>query len=230
MKKIFLLLMIVLLCSCSVNEKEEEPIEEDDDVEEAKEIVNVYNYDNLPYEPFKPYEETFNNNVAWTLDGDGTFVSNVNKKSIIVNSGVVTLNSSPFMMKNGNYNVSFSSSARGHIKIASNDEIYLDTDFESGNVSFDYQVSETNYEVVISLNFDDNCDINDFSITCDNKAYGALINQVTYLNRLNKQVVFNNNPGNYFGVYSALDDSLVYVGNASEAIFENGYISLILAI
>ena len=125
------------------------------------------------------------------------------------------------MMKNGNYNVSFSSSARGHIKIASNDEIYLDTDFESGNVSFDYHLSEINYEVVISLSFGDSSEVNDFSISCDNKVYGALINQVTYLDKLNKQVVFNNNPGNYFGVYSALDDSLVYVGNASEAIFEN---------
>ena len=221
MKNIFLLLMIVLLCSCSVNEKEEEPLDEDDNVEEVEEIVNVYNYDNLPYETFKPYEETFINNVAWTLDGDGTFVSNVNKKNITVYSGVVTLNSSPFMMKNGNYNVCFSSSAKGHIKIASNDEIYLDTDFESGNVSFDYHLSEINYEVVISLSFGDSSEVNDFSISCDNKVYGALINQVTYLDKLNKQVVFNNNPGNYFGVYSALDDSLVYVGNASEAIFEN---------
>lgn len=221
MKKIFLLLMIVLLCSCSVNEKEEEPIEEDDDVEEVKEIVNVYNYDNLPYEPFKPYEETFNNNAAWSLEGDGVFTSDINKKNITVNNSVVTLKSSPFMMKNGNYNVSFSSSARGHIKIASNDEIYLDTDFESGNVSFDYHLSEINYEVVISLSFGDSSEVNDFSISCDNKVYGALINQVTYLDKLNKQVVFNNNPGNYFGVYSALDDSLVYVGNASEAIFEN---------
>ena len=105
MKKIFLLLMIVLLCSCSVNEKEEEPIEEDDDVEEVKEIVNVYNYDNLPDEPFKPYEETYNNNAAWSLEGDGAFTSDINKKNITVNNGVVTLKSSPFMMKNGNYNV-----------------------------------------------------------------------------------------------------------------------------
>lgn len=91
--------MIVLLCSCSVNEKEEEPIEEDDDVEEVKEIVNVYNYDNLPYEPFKPYEETFNNNAAWSLEGDGVFTSDINKKNITVNNSVVTLKSSPFMMK-----------------------------------------------------------------------------------------------------------------------------------
>ena len=218
MKKIFLLLIVFLLCSCSVKQNDE-PVEEDNN--DVDEIVNVYNYDNLPYEPFKPHEETFNNNVAWTLDGDGTFASNLNKKNITVNSGVVTLNSSPFMMKNGNYNVSFSSSVKGHVKIASNDQIYLDVDFESGNVSFDYHLSEINYEVVISLSFDGNAEVNDFGISCDNKAYSALINQATYLNRLNKQVVFNNNPGNYYGIYSALDDSLVYVGNASEAIFEN---------
>ena len=40
MKKIFLLLMIVLLCSCSINEKEEEPIDEDDSVEEVDDFLD----------------------------------------------------------------------------------------------------------------------------------------------------------------------------------------------
>lgn len=215
MKKIFLLLMIILLSSCSFGNKENE----DDDKNE--EIVNVNNYDNIPVEEFKPYKETFNNNSAWNLEGDGNFESELNKKQIVVNNGEVTLKSSPFMMKNGNYNVSFISTNSGHIKIASNDDVYLDSDFEIGDVSFNYQLSDINYEVVINLSFVGDSEIDDFSISCDNKTYGALSNQITYLDNLNKQVVFNNNPGNYYGIYNANDDSLVYVGNVAEVIFEN---------
>lgn len=215
MKKIFLLLMIILLSSCSFGNKENE----DDDKKE--EIVNVNNYDNIPVEEFKPYKETFNNNSAWNLEGDGSFVSELNKKQIAVNSGEVTLKSSPFMMKNGNYNVSFISTNSGHIKIASNDDVYLDSDFEIGDVSLDYRLLDTNYEVVVSLSFVGNSEVDDFSISCDNKTYGALSNQIAYLDNLNKQVVFNNNPGNYYGIYSANDDSLVYAGNVTEVIFEN---------
>lgn len=215
MKKIFLLLMIILLSSCSFGNKENE----DDDKKE--EIVNVNNYDNIPVEEFKPYNETFNNNSAWNLEGDGGFVSELNKKQIVVNNGEVTLKSSPFMMKNGNYNVSFISTNSGHIKIASNDDVYLDSDFEIGDVSLDYRLSDINYEVVVSLSFVGNSEVDDFSISCDNKTYGALSNQIAYLDKLNKQIVFNNNPGNYYGIYNANDDSLVYVENVSEAIFEN---------
>lgn len=215
MKKIFLLLMIILLSSCSFGNKENE----DDDKKE--EIVNVNNYDNIPVEEFKPYKETFNNNSAWNLEGDGNFESELNKKQIVVNNDVVTLKSSPFMMKNGNYNVSFISTNSGHIKIASNDDVYLDSDFEIGDVSLDYRLSDINYEVVVNLSFVGDSEIDDFSISCDNKTYGALSNQITYLDNLNKQVVFNNNPGNYYGIYNANDDSLVYVGNVTEVIFEN---------
>ena len=207
--------MIILLSSCSFGNKENE----DDDKKE--EIVNVNNYDNIPVEEFKPYKETFNNNSAWNLEGDGSFESELNKKQIAVNSGEVTLKSSPFMMKNGNYNVSFISTNSGHIKIASNDDVYLDSDFEIGDVSLDYRLSDINYEVVVSLSFAGNSEIDDFSISCDNKTYGALSNQITYLDNLNKQVVFNNNPGNYYGIYNANDNSLVYVGNVTEVIFEN---------
>lgn len=207
--------MIILLSSCSFGNKENE----DDDKKE--EIVNVNNYDNIPVEEFKPYKETFNNNSAWNLEGDGNFESELNKKQIVVNNGEVTLKSSPFMMKNGNYNVSFISTNSGHIKIASNDDVYLDSDFEIGDVSFDYQLSDINYEVVVNLSFVGDSEIDDFSISCDNKTYGALSNQITYLDNLNKQVVFNNNPGNYYGIYNANDNSLVYVGNVTEVIFEN---------
>ena len=214
MKKIFLLLMIILLSSCSFDGKENE----DDNKEE--EIVNVNNYDNIPVEEFKPYKETYNNNSAWNLEGDGSFVSELNKKQIVVNNGGVTLKSSPFMMKNGNYNVSFISTNSGHIKIASNDDVYLDSDFEIGDVSLDYRLSDINYEVVVSLSFAGNSEIDDFSISCDNKSYKALVNQVTYLDSLNKQVVFNNNPGNYYSIYNIEDNSKVYTGNVSEAYFE----------
>lgn len=214
MKKIFLLLMIILLSSCSLGNKENE----NDDKKE--EIVDVNNYDNIPVEEFKPYKESFNNNSAWNLEGDGSFVSELNKKQIVVNNGEVTLKSSPLMMKNGNYNVSFISTNSGHIKIASNDEVYLDSDFEIGDVSLDYRLSDINYEVVVSLFFVGNSKVDDFSITCDDKSYKALANQVTYLDNLNKQVVFNNNPGNYYSIYNIEDNSKVYTGNVSEAYFE----------
>lgn len=216
MKKIFLLLIIVLLCSCGVNKKEDD----DKEIEEPLEIIKTNNYDNLPTETYKPYKETFKNNVAWILDGDGILTSNLNKKNISVNSGGVTLSSEPFMMKYGNYTVSFKSSNKGHIKVASSKEVYLDADFESGDISFDYQILETDYEVIVSLGFDGDTEVNDFGILSDHKTYGALINQVTYLNKLNKEVIFNNNPGNYYGIYNASDDSLVYVGNVSEVIYE----------
>lgn len=217
MKKMLLLLMIVLLCSCSVNEKEDN---NDDEIEEPVQIIKTNNYDNLAAETYKPFKETFKNNEAWTLEGDGTFTSDLNKKVITVNSGNVTLNSERFMMKYGNYIVSFISSNKGRIKIASSGGTYLDTDFEKGEVSIDYQILDTDYEVLVSLNFEGDTEINDFSISSDHKTYGALINQITYLDKLNKEVVFNNNPGNYYSIYNALDDSLVYVGNTSEKTFD----------
>ena len=198
MKKIFLLLMIVLLCSCSVNEKEDN---NDDEIEEPVKIIKTNNYDNLAAETYKPFKEMFKNNEAWTLEGDGTFTSDLNKKVITVNRGNVTLNSERFMMKYGNYIVSFMSSNKGHIKIASSGSTYLDTDFEKGEVSIDYQILDTDYEVLVSLNFEGDTEINDFSISSDHKTYGALINQITYLDKLNKEVVFNNNPGNYYSIY-----------------------------
>lgn len=218
MKKIFLLLIVFLLCSCSVKENEE-PVEDDDN--DVEEIVNVYNYDNLPYEEFKPFKETITVNTAWSIDGNGTITSQLNNKNIEVKSGVVTLNSVPFTLNGGGYSVSFSSTSNGHIKIYSNDKVYLDSDFNAGDVTFEFQSSRIDYEVVVSFVFDTNTELNNFNISGNNGIYTALTNQVTYLDKLNKQVVFNANPGNYYGVYNVLDDSLVYVGDVSEGRLEN---------
>ena len=219
MKKIFLLLIVFLLCSCSVKENEE-PVEDDDD-NDVEEIVNVYNYDNLPYEEFKPFKETITVNTAWSIDGNGTITSQLNNKNIEVKSGVVTLNSVPFTLNGGGYSVSFSSTSNGHIKIYSNDKVYLDSDFNAGDVTFEFQSLRIDYEVVVSFVFDANTELNNFNISGNNGIYTALTNQVTYLDKLNKQVVFNANPGNYYGVYNASDDSLVYVGDVSEGRLEN---------
>ncbi len=222
MKKILIILIVIMLFGCSVNSN----IEERDDAttsEPTEEIVNVYNYDNLPYEPLKEYSESFDKNSAWTFNGDGLYDSQLNKKTVHINSGEVSLNSASIMLKSGNHTLSFSSNVGGSVKVYSNDGIYLDTMFDPGLVSLSFSLDETNYESVISFTFSgDNSDvvIDGLRIDSDNKKYGVLTNQVTYLNNLEKQVVFKNNPGNYFGVYNS-NDELVYVGDISQVIFEN---------
>lgn len=215
MKKIFLFLTIILLSSCSF------PINDKDNNTKEEEIIKVYNYDDLPYEAYKPYKESYKRNNVWSIEGDGSLTSDINKKIIKVNSGTLNIKSSPFMMKNGNYKVTFKASNKGHLKIASNDGIYLDIDFDKGEKLFEYQIEETNYETVVTISVDSDTNIDDFSIESNPKTYGAITNQVTYLDNLNKAVVFNNNPGNYYGIYNASDDTLVYLGDVSEAIFEN---------
>ncbi len=222
MKKILIILIVIMLFGCSVNSN----VEETDGTttnEPTEEIVNVYNYDNLPYEPLKEYSESFEKNSAWTFNGDGSYDSQLNKKTIHINSGEVSLNSVSIMLKSGNHTLSFSSNVGGSVKVYSNDGTYLDTMFDSGVVSLSFSLDETNYESIISFTFSgDNSDvvIDGLSIDSDNKKYGVLTNQVTYLDNLEKQVVFKNNPGNYFGVYNS-NDELVYVGDISQAIFEN---------
>lgn len=224
MKKILILLIVLMLFGCNANTKvEETEITETEASDSTEEIINVYNYDNLPYEPLKAYSESFNKNSAWSFDGDGSFNSELNKKTIHINSGEVSLNSASIMLKSGYHTLSFSCNAAGNVKVYSNDGTYLESRFEPGFVSLSFSLGDTNYETVISFTFTgDNSDvvIDGFNIDSDNKKYGALINQVTYLDNLEKQVVFKNNPGNYFGVYNS-NDELVYVSEISEAIFEN---------
>ena len=224
MKKILIILIVLMLFGCSANSK----VEETDDTvtettEPSEEIINVYNYDNLPYEPLKEYSESFNKNSAWTFNGDGSFISELNKKTIHINSGEVSLNSASIMLKSGNHTLSFSSNVGGNVKVYSNDGTYLESRFEPGSISLSFSLDETNYETIFSFIFSgDNSDvvIDEFNIDSDNKKYGVLINQVTFLDNLEKQVVFKNNPGNCFGVYNS-NDELVYVADVSEAIFEN---------
>ncbi len=213
-----------MLFGCSANSKvEETEVTETETIEPTEEIINVYNYDNLPYEPLKEYSESFNKNNAWTLSGDGSFSSELSNKKIHINSGDVSLNSASIMLKSGSHSLSFTSNTSGSIKVYSNDGTYLETGFDAGLVSLMFSLSETNYESIISFEFSgsdvDVC-IDDFVVDGDNKVYGALCNQVTYLDNLEKQVVFRNNPGNYFYVYNS-NNELVYTGDVSEAIFEN---------
>ena len=224
MENILIILLVFTIFSCSTNAKvEETELTETEESTPTEEIINVYNYDNIPYESLKEYSESFNKNSAWSFSGDGSFNSELNKKTVHINSGEVSLNSASMMLKNGNHTLSFSSNVGGNIKVYSSDGVYLDTSFEPGSISLSFFINQTNYETVISFSFSgDNSDvvIDGLNIYSDNRKYGALINQVTYLDNLEKQVVFRSNPGNYFGVYNS-NDELVYVGDTSEAIYEN---------
>ena len=224
MENILIILLVFTIFSCSANAKvEETEVTETEESTPTEEVINVYNYDNIPYESLKEYSESFNKNSAWSFSGDGSFNSELNKKTIHINSGEVSLNSASMMLKNGNHILSFSSNVGGNIKVYSSDGVYLDTSFEPGSISLSFFINQTNYETVVSFSFNgDNSDvvIDDFNIDSNNRKYGALINQVTYLDNLEKQVVFRSNPGNYFGVYNS-NDELVYVGDTSEAIYEN---------
>ncbi len=223
MKQALIIFIVFLLFNCCVILKVDE---KDDTVTETstptEEIINTYNYDNLPYESLKEYSESFNKNSAWIFNGDGSFNSELNKKTIHINSGEVNLNSATMMLKGGNHTLSFSSNLKGSVKVYSNDGVYLDSQFEAGSVSLSFYLNQMDYQVIISFSFNgDNSDvvIDGFNVNSDNRKYGALINQITYLSNLEKQVVFNTNPGNYFGVYNS-NDELIYVADTSEAIYE----------
>ena len=229
MKKVFVLFItLLLLTSCFGKDKKEK----DEEVSDEEKIIYVNNYDSINAEVLKTYDEKVDPNDAWSISGDGSFESEVNKKIIRVSANSsVLLNSTSIMLKNNYYNVSFNivseDEVSTNLNISSSSATYLNEDIvvSSGTFSYDFSNAYTDYDVGISFNINNDSDkeisleIDDFSISSSNRTIGTRINQVAYMTNLEKEVVFNYNPGNYFGVYDS-DNNLVYVSDVSKAIYE----------
>ena len=228
MKKVFILFISLLLLTSCFGKNKEVVNNKDTDEEE---IIYMNNYDGIKTDVFKPYKENIEPNNAWILEGSGSFKSDKNKKTIVIEANSeVSLSASGVTFKNNTYNVSFDVECVDDLSISLNiasDRVYLNNEVNVGNNSFDFvNNGETDYDIKISFvlnNTSDkeiNVEINDFSISSSKKTIGTRINQVGYLSNLEKEVVFNYNPGNYFGIYDS-DNKLVYIGEASKGIFEN---------
>ena len=228
MKKVFILFISLLLLTSCFGKNKEVVNNKDTDEEE---IIYMNNYDGIKTDVFKPYKENIEPNNAWILDGSGSFESDKNKKTIVIDANSeVSLSASGVTFKNNTYNVSFDVECVDDLSINLNiasDRVYLNNEVNVGNNSFDFvNNGETDYDIKISFvlnNTSDkeiNVEINDFSISSSKKTIGTRINQVGYLSNLEKEVVFNYNPGNYFGIYDS-DNKLVYIGETSKGIFEN---------
>ena len=230
MKKIFILFISLLLLTSCFNKKKDVVDNNDED----ERIIYVNNYDGIRSDFLKTYDEEVDPNDAWSISGNGSFESNINKKIVKLNANSsVLLSSSGIMLKNNYYNVSFKIICEDEVSInfniASNIN-YLKEDIVASSgentYSFDFSNAYTDYDVGINFNINNYSDkeisveINDFSISSSNRTIGTRINQIGYLSNLEKEVVFNYNPGNYFGVYDT-NNNLVYVANISKSIYES---------
>ena len=81
MKKVFILFIsLLLLTSCFGKNK---GVVNNKDTDE-EEIIYINNYDGIKTDVFKPYKENIEPNNAWILEGSGSFKSDKNKKTIVI--------------------------------------------------------------------------------------------------------------------------------------------------
>lgn len=217
---------MLILTSCSNTQ------EVIDDESQQETIIYTNNYDLLKYEPVSKYSESVNPNNSWIFEGDGTYeygcLNNANYKKLNI-IGTSSLHTSNIFINNGTYTISFNiiSDVDTSINLnISSSKTYLNENMEIRNGSNDFSYTfngSVDYNVSITFNFNNPCniEINNFSLSSTVKTYNTRINQIGYLTNLEKEVVFNYNPGDYFGIYKADTDELVYIGTISETIHDN---------
>ncbi len=218
---------MLILVSCANKKVKEETIEDvtttsDTNIDTSPDVVYVNNYDNLPYESVTNYVESVDKNDAWILDGDGSFDSGIKTYALHLN-GDSTFSANNLLFKAGSYTISFNIGGDVPCKIDIYNEngFFLSKDVSAGDNSFkvDFGSNTYNVNIVFSLYGGGNLDINNFDISCNKNVVTSLTNQVTYLDNLEKAIVFRCNPGNHFSVYDS-DGNAVYTGDVSKAIFE----------
>ena len=156
-------------------------------------------------------------NDAWLLDGDGSFDSGTNTYALHLNSDS-TFSASNLLFKAGSYTISFNVGGDVPLKLDVYNEngTFLSSDVSVGDNSFKLNFSNNAYNVniVFSSYGSGDLDINNFDISCNNRVVTSLTNQVTYLNNLEKAIVFRCNPGNHFSVYDSAGN-VVQLDNVS---------------
>ncbi len=223
MKKILIVFLNICLLSGCASKKEEAIVESIEPTSSSEsEIVYVNNYDNLPYESVNEYSESVDKNDAWVLEGEGSFDSG--SKTYAINSyGQCSLSASNLLFKAGSYTIGFNigGDVPCDISIYNDNGTYLSSGVNVGDNSFNVSFNNNTYgvNIVFNLNGSGNLDINNFDISSNNHKVTSLTNQVTYLNNLEKAIVFRTNPGNHFSVYNS-NDEIVYSGDISKAIEE----------
>ena len=214
---------MLILASCGnkkIEEAEDNTVTSDTTVNTSPDVIYTNNYDNLPYESVLEYSEVVDKNDAWLLDGDGSFDSGAKTYALHLN-GDSTFSASNLLFKAGSYTISFNIGGDVPLKLDVYNEngTFLSSDISVGDNSFKLNFNNNAYDVniVFSLYGSGDLDINNFDISCNNRVVTSLTNQVTYLNNLEKAVVFRCNPGNHFSVYDS-DGNVVYSGDISKAI------------
>lgn len=225
MKKILqIILSIFILTSCS---KTQEVINNEN---EEETIIYINNYDQVEYQPVSEYKESVEPNNSWNSEGNGSYSNENGCKHITVNEGSFSLYSNNVTIRSGLNTISFDINSDVDISInltISSTSMYLNKmlDVKKGdnNFEFSFNASNVDYKTVIRFDINGKCNlgINNLFLSFSNKQYDTRINQVGYLSNLEKEVVFNYNPGDYFGVYKAEDDSLIYVGTISSPVYDN---------
>lgn len=234
MKKIILtLLSLLILVSCSAQEIV-------DNGKEDEIIIEIPNYDNLEYQTISEYNEDVNQNNNWHLEGIGEYYREGTIKTIKDiyggdgNYENSILFSDTFILNKASYTVSFNINSdidvNVRLVIGSSTRNYLDEYFDvsNGDNSYEYSFNgslDGNTQVKFYLgnrsNESHSMEISGFNLSTTNGYIGTKINQIGYLPKLEKQVVFNTTPGDYFYVVNADNDEVVYTSLISEMKYEN---------
>ncbi|MBR3228251.1 MAG: glycoside hydrolase family 9 protein [Erysipelotrichaceae bacterium] len=184
-----------------------------------------------------PYIQTVDAVECWSIEGNGEYHSDVNKKYIHISGGnddiySIVLKSSPIMIKNGEYELSFTVVSDIDKTVYLNvDELFSTTlDVKKGEKEYSFtfhNYGDTIYEAIASFALGDksssehDIEINDIAFSSKERTIGSRINQVGYLPLLEKQVVFTFTQGNYFMVCDAETDEVVYRGPIGKSFYEN---------
>lgn len=234
-KNILILLSILMLTSCG----KKEVVDNADDyenIENEEEVITYPNtYDNTAYEEVSEFIETFDQNNSWVFEGYGDYKIDSNIKEINIHDGNneigdTKLSVDNVLVKSGENTVYFniSSDVKKDINIKIGD--YLNTSIKVKKGYNEYSLnfscaSDNNTSIVFELGDKSKTShtlkISDFAIIPNNSNITARTNQVGYLSKLEKEVVFvNTNPGDYFYVCKKDDGEVVYTGKISASSFE----------
>lgn len=234
MKKILLILLsICILASCS---SKKEAVDDETD----SEVIEYHNnYDNLVPTTISEYDEEVEPNVSWSLEGKGEYSRDFTKKTLHIHNGEGNLEdsiliSNPFVLNSGSYIVSFSVNSNIdksiNLVIKSDTKTYLNEYFDvyNGDNNYEYTFNGgLDYGAQVYFYLGDKSDeshtleINNFNINPSNGFIGSRINQVGYLPNVEKQIVFNYTPGDYFYVVNEETNEVIYTGDISNMFLED---------
>lgn len=230
---ILILLSIFILTSCA--KKEVVDTEDVDNKEDEETITYPNTYDNTAYEEPLEYKESLESNNTWIFEGSGEYSRELNIKNISIHDGDNEASNTKLyvdnvLIKSGSNTISFniSSTISKSINISVGSYLNKKVELKEGYNEFSYDFdcpSDDNVSVIFELGDKSSTShtikMSDLAITSSNNNISARVNQVGYLSKLEKEVTFIDNPGDYFYVCKKDTGEVIYTGDISLGEYEN---------